>query len=169
MADKQNPVEHLWSLIKDVKVAMLTTEVTEGWLRSRPMATQQAEFTGDLWFFTRESSGKVAEARRHEQVNLSYAKPSDNQYVSVSGTAELVHDAAKNKQLWNPIYKAWFPKGLEDPELALLKVHVERAEFWDSPTSTMVQIAGFLKAMASGKSYQPGPGEHGTVEPGDVR
>jgi general stress protein 26 len=168
MADKQNPAEHLWSLIKDVKVAMLTTEVDESWLRSRPMATQQAEFTGDLWFFTRESSGKSAEARQHPQVNLSYADAGANRFVSVSGPAELVHDAAKNKELWNPIYKAWFPKGLDDPDLALLKVKVERAEFWDSPSSTMVQIAGFLKAVASGQAYHAGPGEHGTIGKGDL-
>jgi general stress protein 26 len=163
MADQQSPMEHLWELIKDVKFAMLTTEVEGGWLRSRPMTTQQAEFTGDLWFFTRESSGKTEEAKRHPQVNLSYANPNDNRFVSVSGPAELVRDAAKNKELWNPIYKAWFPKGLEDPELALLKVKVEHAEFWDSPSSTMVQIAGFLKAIATGQAYQASPGEHGKI------
>ena len=163
MAEEKDPREHLWKLIKDIKIAMLTTEHAEGWLRSRPMSTQQAEFDGDLWFFTGVDSSKSQEARQHPRVNLAYANPDDNHFLSVSGTAELVRDAAKNKELWNPIFKAWFPKGLDDPNLALLKIHVDHAEFWDSPSSTMVQIAGFLKAMVTGKAYQASPGEHGTV------
>jgi general stress protein 26 len=169
MSKQQNPSQHLWDLIKSIKVAMLTTEDPGGGLRSRPMATQQAEFEGDLWFFTRASSSKSNEAQMHPSVNLSYADPAGNKYVSVSGTAEIVRDPAKNKELWNPIYKAWFPKGLDDPDLALLRVHVEGAEYWDSPSSTMVQIAGFLKAMVSGKAYQAGPGEHGTIDAGELR
>jgi general stress protein 26 len=41
--------------------------------------------------------------------------------------------------------KAWFPDGLDDPDLALLRVHVEAAEYWDSPSSTMVHIVGFVR------------------------
>jgi len=142
---------------------MLTTQDEHGVLHSRPMATQQKQLDGDLWFFTRDSSAKSGETRVHPNVNLSYANPDDNRYVSVSGTAVILHDPAKAKELWNPIYKAWFPKGLDDPDLALLRVQVERGEYWDSPSSTMVQIAGLVKAMVSGKSYEPGPGEHGTL------
>lgn len=162
MADNKH-IEQLRDLIKDIKMAMFTTEDAYGSLRSRPMATQQTEFDGDLWFFTRASSGKSEEIRDHANVNLSYANPDDNRYVSVTGRAQLVRDAAKNKELWNPIYKAWFPKGLEDPDLALIKVAVERAEYWDSPSGTMVQLAGFVKAMVSGKSYHASEGEHGTI------
>ncbi len=160
METRNETIQKLGELIKDVKIAMLTTADADGTLRSRPMATQKTEFDGTLWFFTRASSPKVEEVEREHQVNLSYAAPDSNTYVSVSGSAELVRDAAKAKELWNPILKAWFPKGLEDPNLALLSVRVEKAEFWDSPSSMMVQIAGFVKAIATGHSYQPGPGEH---------
>lgn len=153
-------VQKLGSLIKDVKIAMLTTVDADGSLRSRPMATQKTEFDGTLWFFTRESSPKVDEVQQSHEVNASYAAPDSNTYVSVSGSATVVRDMDKAKELWNPILKAWFPKGLEDPDLALLKVDVDKAEFWDSPSSTMVQVAGFVKAIATGKAYQPSPGEH---------
>jgi len=156
----ENNVQKLGELIKDVKMAMLTTIDRDGTLRSRPMATQKAEFDGTLWFFTRASSPKVEEVEQTHNVNLSYAAPDSNTYVSVTGTASLVRDHAKAKELWNPILKAWFPQGLEDPDLALLHVQIEKAEFWDSPSSTMVQIAGFVKALATGKAYQPAPGEH---------
>jgi len=155
--------DKLWELIKDVKIAMLTTQDEHGDLHSRPMATQQKLLDGDLWFFTRDSSAKAGEAKRHPQVNLSYANPDDNRYVSVTGSADIVHDKARAKELWNPVYRAWFPQGLDDPDMVLLRVRVERAEYWDSPSSTMVQVAGFVKAMVSGKSYEPGPGEHGKL------
>ncbi len=156
----ENNLQKLGELIKDVKIAMLTTVDQDGTLRSRPMATQKTEFDGKLWFFTRASSPKVQEVEQTHNVNLSYAAPDSNTYVSVTGTATLVRDQAKAKELWNPILKAWFPKGLEDPDLALMHVQVEKAEFWDSPSSTMVQIAGFVKALATGKAYQASPGEH---------
>jgi general stress protein 26 len=143
-------LEQLREKIKGIRIAMLTTIDEDGSLHSRPMATQETEGDRDLWFFTAAGSPKVGEIERDQRVNLSYADPDDQRYVSVSGTARLVRDRAKAKELWNPLLKAWFPKGLDDPELALLRVQVEKAEFWDSPSSKMVQLAGFLKAVTTG-------------------
>jgi len=161
--DRSDDIKKLWGLIKDVKVAMMTTAEPDGTLHSRPMATQETEFDGDLWFFTSIKSAKVDEVRQNQHVNLSYADPDDNQYVSVSGTAQIVRDRQKAEELWSPVHRAWFPKGLDDPELALIRVNVEKAEYWDSSSSTMVQLIGFVKAMASGKRYDADPGEHGKV------
>jgi general stress protein 26 len=161
--DRSNDIKKLWALIKDVKVAMMTTAEPDGALHSRPMATQEREFDGDLWFFTSINSAKVNEVRQNQHVNLSYADPDDNQYVSVSGTAQIVRDRQKTEELWSPIHRAWFPKGIDDPELALIRVAVDKAEYWDSPSSTMVQLIGFVKAMASGKRYEADAGEHGKV------
>lgn len=157
-------LEQLREKIKGIRIAMLTTIDEDGSLHSRPMATQETESDGDLWFFTAAGSPKVGEIERDQRVNLSYADPDAQRYVSVSGTAQLVRDRAKAKELWNPLLKAWFPKGLDDPELALLHVQVEKAEFWDSPSGKMVQLAGFLKAVATGKRYEPDPGEHEKIE-----
>ena len=156
----ENDIQKLGELIKDIRIAMLTTVDDDGSLRSRPMATQKAAFDGSLWFFTRASSPKVDEVENAHEVNLSYAAPDSNTYVSVSGTAQLIRDPNKAKELWNPILKAWFPQGLDDPDLALLYVNVEKAEYWDSPSSAMVHIAGFVKAIATGQAYKPSPGEH---------
>lgn len=150
-ASERSEVEKIRDLIKDISFAMLTTVDEDGSLRSRPMQTQEAEFDGEVWFFTSASSPKVGEVQGDQRVNVSYADPDDNRYVSLSGTATLVRDPAKLKELWKPVLKAWFPKGLEDPDLALLRVKVEKAEYWDSPSSKMVQLAGFLKALATGQ------------------
>jgi general stress protein 26 len=149
----QNDVAKLGELIKDIRVAMLTTVDNEGRLHSRPMETQQSEFDGTLWFFTDSESEKVHELERDRHVNLSYAKPDDQRYVSVSGTASTVRDQAKMKELWSPLHKAWFPKGLDDPNIALLRVDVDRAEYWDAPSSATVRLFGFAKAVLTGKRY----------------
>lgn len=158
-------VAKLGALIKNIKVAMLTTIDTDGTLRARPMATQNAEFDGDLWFFTHASDPKVDEIEREHQVNVAYSDPGNQTYVSVSGLATLVRDRTKAEELWSPAMKAWFPQGIEDPELAMLRVHVEKAEYWDAPSSTFVHVVGFVKAVTTGKTYQPGENEKLTLDP----
>lgn len=160
MEDKrEQAIEKLNRLIEEIDFAMLTTIDTDGVLRSRPMSTQKAEFDGDLWFFTSDKTHKTEEIERDNRVNLSYANPDDNAYVSVSGTAKIVKDRAKMEELWNPVLKAWFPDGLDDPTICLLKVTAEQAEYWDSPSSTLVQIVGFVKAVATGKRADGGENE----------
>ena len=156
---KQEKLENLWDKIKDIRIAMLTTEESDGTLRSRPMYMQQAEFVGDIWFFTRDDSGKVREIMHDKQVNLGYADPDDQRYASVSGPAQVIDDQAKEKELWNPALKAWFPDGLDDPHLSLIKVHAEQAEYWDSPNGKVVQLVGLAKAAVTGEAYEGGENE----------
>jgi len=162
--DRDASVEKLRELIKDIKFAMLTTAEDDGTLRSRPMATQQIEFDGDLWFFTNASAPKVDEIRHDQHVNVSFSSPEDQRYVSVSGKAQVVRDRQKAEELWNPFYKAWFPGGLDDPDLALLKIPIDKAEYWDSPSSPVVHLFGFVKAVATGTRYQPGENEKINLE-----
>lgn len=148
-------------LVRDIKFAMLTTEHVDGFLRSRPMVTQEADAEGNLWFFTAVNSSKVQEIRQHRQVNVNYANPEKQSYVSVNGTAELIRDREKIKQLWSPLYKVYFPRGVDDPDLALIKVHVNEVEFWDSSSSRMVRMAGWVKALIAGDPSAIG--EHGKI------
>lgn len=154
--DTHEVVQHFGDLIKGIKVAMMTTVEEDGSLRSRPMWTHDRDFDGELWFFTREHSPKVGEVEHDHHVSLAYSDPSKDRYVSVSGRCRLVLDKEKARELWNPTLKAWFPEGLDDPELALLCVRVERAEYWDTPNSRMVQLAGMVKAALTGETYKPG-------------
>jgi general stress protein 26 len=158
--ERTEAIKKLRDLIKGINIAMLTTvDESDGTLRSRPMGTQQVEFDGDLWFFTRASAPKVGEVEREQQVNVSYADAGHNRYVSVSGTAHLVRDRKKNQELWNHLFKDWFPEGLDDPDLALLRVAVEKAEYWDSPSGKLVALAGFVKAIATGAPIEGGENE----------
>ena len=150
------------SLIKDIHFAMLTTVTAEGSLRSRPMATQsQRDFDGDLWFFTQASSAKVAEIAGNPQVNLSYSSADENRFVSISGQASLVRDRAAIEEHWNADLRRWFPDGLDDPDLVLLKVNVWDVEYWDEHSNTMLQLAGIARALMTGQNYDPS--EHAKI------
>lgn len=139
-------------LVEEIKFAMLTTEEADGTLRSRPMATMQMDASGALWFFTALSSPKIEEAEHHRQVNLSYARIDKQDYLSVSGTAAIVRDKEKMQSLWTPWIKPWFPQGLDDPDLVLLKVTITEAEYWTAPGSAVVRLYGLAKGMLTGNT-----------------
>ncbi len=157
---RQESIEKLKGLVEDIDFAMLTT-IAGNKFRSRPMSTQEMDEDGNLWFFTSDQTHKVDEIEADSRVSVAYSQPDDNVYVSVFGRADLVKDRAKIEELWNPILKAWFPEGLDDPTLSLLKVSIEEAEYWDSPNSKLVQIAGFFKALVTGQ--QAKGGDYGKV------
>jgi len=123
----EEAIQTIRSLIKGTEIAMLTT-VSEDGLVSRPMKTQDLEFDGDLWFLTKKDTDKFHELLRNKQVNVAYAGGS---YVSIRGKAELVEDPEKLKQLWNPAYEKLLETSVNDPNLVLIKVHAETAEYWD--------------------------------------
>ncbi len=161
-ATHDEALKKLGQLIADIQFAMLTTVEPDGSIRSRPMATHRDKsgtFDGTLYFFTKGDAPKADEVRQDQHVNLSYSSPEQSKYVSISGTALIVRDRKKAEELWDPKYKAWFPKGLDDPELALLRVTAEKAEYWDTPSSTVAHAIGLVKALATGKPYHPGDHE----------
>ncbi|WP_150285607.1 pyridoxamine 5'-phosphate oxidase family protein [Rummeliibacillus sp. TYF-LIM-RU47] len=123
-----NEVEKVRELIKDVETAMLTTISQDG-LVSRPMKTQEVEFDGDLWFFTKKETEKYDEIKKEADVNVSYA---GKYYVSVRGKAIIVDDVNKKKELWSAAYEKLLNTSYDDPNLILIKVEAESAEYWET-------------------------------------
>ena len=157
MSKKDSDFEKLKEMIKDIDFCMLSTIDENGYIHSRPMSlNSEVDEETNLWFFTSSKSLKADEIERSPQVNASFSNPEESQYVSLSGTAELVTDRNKIKELWKPILKAWFPDGPDQADLALLKVRVEKGEYWDSPSSTMAQVFSFVSAIVTGKQIEMG-------------
>lgn len=152
---KKEAIEKLKGFVEDIRTAMLTT-IDGDVLRSRPMDTQEIDENGKMWFLTGADAHKDEEIRKDNRVNVSYASPDDNTFVSISGTAEVFYDKERIAELWEPLHKAWFPEGKDDPNIRILTVQIEQAEYWDSSSSTFVQIFGFLKALATGESAEGG-------------
>ena len=154
----------LWELIKDTRFAMFTTRHSNGHLHSRPMTTQNSKVDEDdsLWFFMSNKGDPVADFEADPTVNVAYANPGKDQYVSVSGTAALVNDNDKKRKLWNKMAEAWFTKGVEDPDLALVQVSITHADYWEAKDSKITQLFKMAKAAVTG--HPPTDmSEHGRV------
>jgi general stress protein 26 len=150
----------LREIIKAVDICMLTTVDERGDLHSRPMSNNRdVEFNGDLWFFTYGSSLKVDEVGRVPKVNASFADTDGQLYASVTGRAEVVRDRAKIEELWKPQLRAWFPEGVDTPDIALLKVSAERAEYWDGSQSVVAHAVSLVSSLVTGEPSQAGENE----------
>lgn len=154
-----DPADKVRALIKDTRIAMLTSIDPEGRLVSQPMATQEVEPGSDLWFIAERSSDKVTNIRQDRRVNVAYS--SGSSWVSVAGTAEVVDDTAKLRELWGTFTDAWLKGGPENPENILIRVAADTAEYWDSPGTKVTQVANLLKAKVTGERFE---GDNRTVD-----
>jgi general stress protein 26 len=159
-----HPQQALWDLIHDIRHAMLTTTRGDGRLRSRPMTTQNGRLDEDdtLYFFASLAGDVADDLRRESQVNVTYADPDGKRYVSVTGRARFIDNELKKISLWSPAALAWFPQGPDDPDLGLLEVRIDRAEYWDLKSSKMVQLLRIAKAAVTGQPRAQ-VGEHREV------
>jgi general stress protein 26 len=142
--------QKLSDMLQDVGVAMLTTMAEDGTLRSRPMGVPKYEFEGELWFFTADHTPKTDELSEDERVNVALNEPKNERYLSISGRARVVKDAEKTQAMWSPTMKAWFPGGPDDPHLALLRIAVDHAEYWDAKGGKATVLASMIKAAVTG-------------------
>jgi general stress protein 26 len=145
----------LAELIDGVHIAMLTSIDLDGSLHTRPLATLQYDAGDYLWFFTGLDSAKADEVERDMRVSVAYAHPTKHIYVAVAGTAEILQDRAKQQELWSPMVRAWFPEGLDDPNLGLMRVRIERAEYWTSP-GRAAYLFEAARSTITGKQTQMG-------------
>lgn len=142
---EQGKPETIWATIAKLHVCMLTTE-DDGRMVSRPMASLARPDDGRIYFITRLESGKVGDIGASAKVNLAYADPHANTYVSISGTARTTQDRQKLNALWGFYAEAWLPDGPNDPDTALIEVEPEEAKLWDGTRSRLIQTAKMLVA-----------------------
>ena len=147
-SDKQT----LWTLIKNIKFGMLTHRHSNGVMHSMPLTTQnKADDEGNELFFFISRQGELAKSMAQDaSVNVSYADPGEDNYVSVSGRGSIFENQTKKDELFNVIAKVWFPGGATDPDLALLKIDIGHVEYWDSKDSKMVQLIKMATSAITG-------------------
>jgi general stress protein 26 len=154
-----------WERLSKSRFVMLTTLDEDGGFYSCPMTLQQATEDAVLWFFTSNSTPTARNVERDSRIGVALMGD-DMFYASVYGSASLSNDRAKMRELWDPMVKAWFPQGVEDPNLVLLRLDVERGEYWDSDQNAMLKMFAFAKGIATGR--RPDVGERGKLEPADA-
>ena len=158
--DRQEGLDKMKEMIGSINICMFITNSKES-NHVRPMATTKAEANGTLWFFAKLSSPKMSDIKKDNNVQLLYSHPGKDSYLDVLGKAYVETSREKIEQYWTPLAKAWFPDGIDDPEICLLKVEVDSAYYWDSGTSKMVSFFKMVTAAVTGK--QVAEGEEGTL------
>ena len=161
MSNQTSDHETLWDLIKGIRFGMLTHRHRDGSLQGHPLTTQNKSIDQGfvLYFFVSEKSGIPGRLREDSSVNLAYADPGADSYVSIAGQAGFSNDPATRERLWSPMAKAWFPGGLEDPDLTLLEVTITHAEYWNVKDSKVTQLFKMAKAAVTGDTPK-NMGEH---------
>jgi len=134
-------------MIRDIQIALLTTVDREGHFHARPVQTLGIEQDRSLWFFTDIRSEKAFELARDVRLGLGYADPESRTYVAIAGTGRMLRDANKARELWTVEQRAYYPDGPEDQHLVLLRVRIERAEYWVSGGRTAHLLAAVRARM----------------------
>jgi general stress protein 26 len=157
--------ETLWDLIKDTRFCMLSHRHADGSLHSHPLTTQNRTLAEDgcLYFFVSRKTELGQRLQGDGNVNLAYANPDKDTWVSVTGTARVLEDAAKTKELFSPMAKAWFPGGPQDPDLQLVEVRIDEAEYWNVKENKLLQLLKMGKAARTGQRPR-NMGEHEEVK-----
>jgi general stress protein 26 len=148
-------------MIDGIPVVMVTTVADDDLFRSRPMLLERLEDDGSLVLLTHLSSQKVHELQRDPRVNVTFVDDKGTRYVYATGRGRVARDQQSVDQFWKPTYRAWFPSGRHDPEIAVLTIDVERVEYWDVPSSRLVRLWSAVRALTTGNVIESG--EHHTV------
>lgn len=161
METNESYSEKLRELVSTCKVCMLGTFEAQR-LHFRPMAHVDVDELGNLWFFTSVESVKAGQVHSNPNVYLTFASEKDNTYVSIEGIANVSNiNRDKMKELFNPFVKAWFPDGIDDPELALMVVHPLEIDYW---TTNENKVLTYIKMLSSALAGTQAPtGERGKL------
>ncbi len=143
-------------LVKDATTCMFVTRLSQQPLSSRPMAAQQVDEEGNIWFLSSRYSEKNSEIEHDEHVQLFFSNNSKYEYLSVYGEAEIIVDKEKATELWTPIAKTWFHDGVDDPNLTLIKVHPSDAYYWDTKNNKMISLIKMLAGALTGTTMDNG-------------
>ena len=152
----ENEARKYKRVIEKIKTGMMVTSYQSDSIKSRPMETIRVDDNGDLWFFTNEFSEKALKISGNNEVLISYSHPTSNDYLVINGLASIVTDKDKMKELGQPVVRMWFPRGLNDTKLCLLKVEPLEVEYWSGNTNKFLVFFKMVTAMFSGDVYKIG-------------
>jgi general stress protein 26 len=149
-------IEKIQELVDHNSICMFTTRLDDAPLTTRPMGVQKVDDEGNLWFLSALSSRKNGEIEMDSRIQLFFSNVSDQEYLSLYGTATVVRDKEKIKELWNPIAKAWFNEGVDDPDISALRVAPQEAYYWDTKSGRMISLLKILASAVTGRTLEEG-------------
>lgn len=162
MDDNREDLRTIAEIIENIQVCMLTTVDRSGNLCSRPMAAEQLDEDGNLWFFTLSTSHLLDDVRHTPTVSVTFASPAQNSYIAATAVAYEAFDRSKMEELWDPSLRVWFREGLDTQDITLLKLDLQEVEFWDGPGMQVSKIVNFMKSVVG--DDKPLTGRHEKVD-----
>ena len=160
MAESNENIQKVRDIIKGTRIAMLTHVDEDGRLVSKPMATQEVDFDGTVRFIAERASDQGMDIQKNPNVNV--ADSGNGAWVSLSGTARIVNDTDKLRELWSSFTGSWLEGGPENPNNVLIEIDADTAEYWDTPGGSKVtQVANLIKAKVTGNTVD---GENEVVD-----
>lgn len=149
-------LKKLQHMVNDIRTCMMITSGKTGARASRPMAAVDTDHMGNIWFFTSQHSNKVKDIELDHFVQLVFAHPGKDSYLDVRGRANIITDTVSVKEKWTPMVKAWFPGGIDDPDICLLQIKTDEVHYWDTENSKMVQVLKAALSIVAGKPLVEG-------------
>ncbi len=134
-------LDRLINMVDTSDVCILITTDIDGHRHNRPMAAVKFDDKGDCWFFASKSSGKLQDISHNNKLQVVFANPATDQYLEVQGTGSITCDENEIKHKWSPLVSQWFPNGVNDPELCMVKVEVTNIFYWDEVTEGIKRLA----------------------------
>ena len=142
-------------IVEAADICLFTTDLTNLPLNTRPMSTQKVDDDGTLWFFSDKDSTKNDHIESDERVQLFYSNKMSSEYLSLYGTATVIKDDNKARELWSTHVKIWFDSP-EDPNLTIIKVLPEDGYYWDTKDGKLVSLFKMGVGMITGKELDGG-------------
>lgn len=152
----------LRDLIGDQRTVMLSSIAPTGEIHGRPITLCEVADDGRLWFLVSNEADWVDGMQPASKVNVAVANDDNQTWVSIAGNGSVHDDKARVDRLWNPAAEIFFPGGKEDPNLRLLAVDPQTAEYWDAPSGRLQQLA--MMALGAVRSERPDMGDSGTID-----
>jgi general stress protein 26 len=140
-------------LVKEIHICLFCTSLqTDDGATARPMAAQEIDDEGNLWFFSDKHSDKNKEIEKDSGVQLFFSDPSKSAYLVLNGEAEIIIDYDKVEELWSPLVKTWFKEGKDDPNISIVKVISKSAYYWDTEGNKMINFLKMIASVATGST-----------------
>lgn len=153
---QQDAIKKLKDLTDEIKVCMFCTYTKEQQMECAPMTTQEMDDAGNIWFISDKNSDRNHDLLQNKGVNLLYAHPGKESFVSIHGTAEVIYDKQVIKERWSPMAKAWFKEGKDDPNISIIKVTPTEGKYWDTKNGKMISFLKIIAAAVGDKTVNIG-------------
>ncbi len=144
-------IDKLKEMVDKIDIGMLCTNV-EGsdYVHAVPMSRQEVDEEGNIWFLFSSGSETHRNLLQSDKLSLLYADVGNYSFLSINGTGEISRDRDRIEKYWNKMVEAWFEKGIEDPQIRILKVIPSEAHYWDNKANKLVTFFKVVVSAASG-------------------